>query len=100
MVCSSSTLQRSKNDIKVLSPHSIPPKSHKRSQKSTNREHDLERPQMTSNVLKRPQMTSKQSSPVIETVKPNTSKKNKVIEACKIEINDKDVDKNLQNKNL
>ena len=53
--CSSSTLQRYRQGLNMLPPFSIPPKSHKRKQKISNREHDLERPQMTSIDLKRPQ---------------------------------------------
>ena len=55
--CSSSTLQRYRQDINTLSPYRIPPINNKRKKKITNREHDLERPQMTSNDLKRPQLT-------------------------------------------
>ena len=60
MGCPSSTLQRYRQDINMLSPFIIPPNNHKRKQKISNREHDLERPQMTSNDLKRPQLTSKE----------------------------------------
>ena len=62
----------------MLSPDKIPPNSHKSKQKTLNREHDFERLQMTSNDLKRPRLTSNVSSPFIETVKPNTSEKNKL----------------------
>ena len=74
----------------MLSPYRIPTNSHKRRQKISNREHDLERPQMT----------SKDSSPSIETVKPNTSKKNKLKGCGKIEINDEYLDEILHNINL
>ena len=57
--CSSSTLQRYRNDINMLSPYRIPANSQKRKQKISNPEHDLEMLQMTSNDLKRPQLTSK-----------------------------------------
>ena len=40
----------------------------------SNREYDLERPQLTSNDLKKPQLTSKENSPNIETVKPKKNK--------------------------
>ena len=40
----SSTLQRYRNDINMLSPHRIAPDSHKRKQKTSYRKHDLERP--------------------------------------------------------
>ena len=66
--CSTSTLQRYRYVIYMLSTYRIPPNSHKRRQKISNREHDLERPRMTSEDLKRPQMTSKESSPNIEAV--------------------------------
>ena len=59
--CSSSTLQRYRNDMNVLSPYRIPTNSHKRRLKISNtklnddshRERDLKRPQMTSKDLKR-----------------------------------------------
>ena len=73
--CSSSSLQRYKHNIKMLSPFRIPANSHKRKQKISNCEHDLQRPQLTSNDLRRPQVTSKESSSSIEMVNPNTSKK-------------------------
>ena len=55
------TLQRSRHDIKMQSPY-----------KSTG----PKRTQKTSNDLERPELTSKESSPINETVKPNTSTKN------------------------
>ena len=58
-------------------------------QKTSNCEHDLERAQMISNDLKRRQMTSKETSPNIETVKPNTPKKNWLKGVEKFENNDK-----------
>ena len=54
--CASSTLQRYRNDINMLSPYRIPHNSDKRKQKISDREHDLERPQMTSKNLKGHQM--------------------------------------------
>ena len=60
--CSSSTLQRYRNDIYRPSPYRIQPNSNKRKQKISYREYDLERPQMTSNDLKRPQLTSKKAT--------------------------------------
>ena len=49
LCCSSSTLQRYRHDINMLSPHRIPSNSHKRKQKITNddsnSEHDLKRTQ-------------------------------------------------------
>ena len=68
---SSSTLQRSRNDIKMLSPHRINPNNnHKRTKKVKNTDFgndshhgtDVKRPQMTSNDLKRPQSTSIENS--------------------------------------
>ena len=58
--CSSSTLQRYRHDIFMLSPYRILSNSHKRRQKisitnldhNSNHERDLERPQMTSTDLK------------------------------------------------
>ena len=41
--CSSSILHRYRQDINMLPPHRIPPSSHKRKQKISPREHDLER---------------------------------------------------------
>ena len=55
---------------------------------------------MTSKVLKKPQMTSQKPSPYIETVKPNTSKNNKLKRGSKIEINDESLDEILHNNNL
>ena len=58
---STSTLQRYKNDINMLSPKRINPnKTNRRIKKASNtnfdnnshREHDLKRPQLTSNELK------------------------------------------------
>ena len=49
--CSSNTLQRHRQDIDMLSPYRIHPNSHKRKQKISNREYDLERPPMTSKDL-------------------------------------------------
>ena len=83
-----------------LPPYRSPPNSHKREQKTSNREHDLERPQRTSNDLKRPQLTSKKSSPNTKTVKHNTSEKNELKGGAYIEINDKYLDENLHNNNL
>ena len=65
---STSTAQQHRHDIKMLSPYRIPSNKHKRKQETSNREHDPERPQLT----------SKEASPNFETVKPNTSKKSKL----------------------
>ena len=61
-------LQRYRHDINKLSPYKIPSKSNKLKQKLSTCVHDLERHQLTSNVLKAPSMTSKQYS--LETIKP------------------------------
>ena len=55
---------------------------------------------MTSNDLKRPQLISKESFPIIEMVKRNTSTKNTMKGCKKIEINDKYLVEMLHNKNL
>ena len=57
--CSSSFWRRYRQDINMLSLYKIPAKSNKTKHKISNREHDLERRQMTSNHFKRLQMTSK-----------------------------------------
>ena len=95
---SSSTLQRYRKYINMLSLCRIPPNTHKRRQKTSNE--DLNRPQRISNVLKRHQLMSKVSSPFIETVKPNTSEKCKLKCGVIIEMNDVYLDENLRNKNL
>ena len=68
---SSSTLQRYRNDIKMLSTYRISANNtKKRSKKALNTnfnndshsEHDFKRPQMPSNDLKRPQSTSNENS--------------------------------------
>ena len=68
---SSSTLQRYRNDIFMLSPYRINPNNtNKRSKKFKNTNFDedshhkvdVKRPQMTSNNLKRPQSTSNENS--------------------------------------
>ena len=58
---SSSTLQRYRQDINMLSTHRLSSNTDKRKRKISNQEHDLERPQITSNDLKKPQLTSKES---------------------------------------
>ena len=55
---------------------------------------------MTSNDLEKSQLTSTESSPNIETVKPNTSKKNKLKGGANIEIMDKYLNEILQIINL
>ena len=49
--CSSINSQRYRQDINMFSPYRISPNSHKRKQKISNHEHDLERPQLTSNEV-------------------------------------------------
>ena len=90
--CGSSTsLQRYRQDVNMLSSYRTPPNSNKKGQKILNRKHDPERHQMTSNYIKRLQLGCP------ETVKP---KKNKVEGGANIEINDKYVDEFLHNKNI
>ena len=72
----------------MFSPHRIPANSHKRKQKILNREHDVERPQMTSNDLKRTQLTSKEEV-TTENVKSLKSK-------SKINLKDGSVHKNIE----
>ena len=52
--CSSSTLQRYGQDENMLSPYRIPPKTHKKKTKISNRVQDIERLQLTSSNLDRP----------------------------------------------
>ena len=87
--------QRHRQDINMFSPHRIPPNSNREKQKSSNREHDLERLHLTSNDLKGPQLFSREYSP--ETVKP---KKNKLKGGSKIEIKHEYLDEFLHNNNL
>ena len=76
--CPSSTLQRYRNDINVLSPYAIPPNStNKRRQKISNtnldddsrRDRDVKTPEMTSKDLEGSQLTSKE--PTIENKNPS-----------------------------
>ena len=84
---STSTLQRYRNDMKMLSPYrNHPNATYKRSKNVSNtnlnnnshREHDLKRPQLTSNEIK---MTS--NEPI------KSKKKNKLKGDADIEINEK-----------
>ena len=68
---SSSTVQRYRNDINMLSPYRINPNNtNKRTKKvkktafdnNSHDEADVKRPQMISNQLKRPQSTSNENS--------------------------------------
>ena len=100
---SSSTVQRYRNDINMLSPYRIQPNNtNKRIKKNKNndfvnnsdQEADLKRPQMTSNDLKRPQSTSNEN-----TKKTRTRSKLKGGSVHdNIEINEHYLDKILKNK--
>ena len=101
---STSTLQRYRNDINMLSPYRIHPNNtNKRSKKVKNTdfdnnlhdETDVERPRMTSNDLKRPQSTSNESSKKTKT--KNNLKGGSVQE--NIEINEHYLVKILKNNN-
>ena len=59
----------------MLSPYRLPPNRDKSRQKISNT--NLDDKSNREKNLKGPQMTSKESSPVIEKVTPNTSKKSK-----------------------
>ena len=97
---SSSTLQRCRNDINMLSPYRINlNNAKKRTKKAKNivfnnnshHEVDVKRPQMTSTDLKRPQSTSNKT-------KTKSSLKGGSIQE-KVEINEHYLDKNLHNNN-
>ena len=79
----------------MLPPNIIPPDSHKRRKKTSNREHDLEWTQMTSKDLSQPQ-----SNPLHILKQLNFFKKNKLKVGGKTEINDNYLDEILQNKKL
>ena len=86
---SSSTLQRYRNDINLLSPYRISPNNVKKRTKKAKIDDigDLKRPQMTSNDLK---TTSDE---------PVKNKKNKLKGGSNIEINEHYLDKILKNNN-
>ena len=91
---SSSTLQRYRNDINMLSPYRINPNNTKKRSKKAkiDESHDLKRPQMTSNDLETSQSNTK------------SNKKNKNIvkggfAPDKVEINEHYLDKILRNNN-
>ena len=92
--CSSSTLQRYRQNINMPSTHRIPQIFTRSKQKNSNREHDFKRPQMTSNYFKRPELTS--NVPVVKFVKS----KNKLKGGGNIEIDDNYLDGILPNINL
>ena len=87
---SSSTLQRYRNDINMLSPYRISPNNVKKRTKKAKIDDigDLKRPQMTSNDLK---TTSDE---------PVKNKKNKLKGGSNIEINEHYLDKILENNNI
>ena len=86
---SSSTVQRYRNDINMLSPYRISPNNTKKRSKKVKIDNnsDLKRPQMTSNDLK---TTSDE---------PVKNKKNKLKGGSNIEINEHYLDKILENNN-
>ena len=99
---SSSTIQRYRNDINMLSPYRIQPNNtNKRTKKVKNKdfdnnshhEADIKRPQMTSNDLKRPQSTSNENSKKTKT--KNNLKGGSIQE--NIEIKEHYLDKILKN---
>ena len=81
---SSSTLQRYRQDLKMLSFYRIRAKRYKRKQKIPNtslddnshREHDLRRPQLTSKDLRGPQMI--EFTKLVSTVTRTTNKKKQI----------------------
>ena len=94
---SSSTIQRCRNDINMLSPYRINPNNNnKRTKKAKNTnfdentspDHDNKRPQMTSNDLKRPRLTSK--TKIKSELKVGSMQEN-------IEINEHYLDKIIKN---
>ena len=107
---SSSTLQRYRNDINMVSPYKIQPNNNnKRTKKVSNTNfdkkshhiHDLKRPQMSSNDLKRPQSISESS---FETNTESNKKNKNVLKAGSvrenIEINNQYLDDFIQNSTL
>ena len=101
---STSTLQRYRNDINMLSPYRISPNNTNKPTKkvkntdfdnNSHHESDVKRPQMTSNDLKRPQSTSTENSKRTKT--KNNSKGGLVQE--NIKNNEHYLDKILKNNN-
>ena len=92
---STSTLQRYRNDINMLSPYRINPNNVKKHPKKPKIDDngDLKRPQMTSNDLKRPQSTSNENTKKTRT--RNNLKGGSVQD--NIEINEHYLDKILKN---
>ena len=102
---SSSTLQRYRNDINMLSPYRIHPNNTtKRTEKvkyanfdnNSHHERNLERPQMTSNDLKRPQATSNEN---IKKVKTRNNSKGGFVHN-NVEINDQYLNEVLHNNDI
>ena len=91
---SSSTIQRYRNDLNMLSPYKINPNNVKKQRKKTKIDNngDLKRPQMTSNDLKTTSNDKKTKS-------KNVLKAGSVQEE-NIEINEHYLDKILKNNNL
>ena len=111
--CSSSTLQRCSHDVNMLSPYRIPSNSHKRRPKISNttldyisnREHDLEKPQLTSIDLKRLHKIelNKPNSNADSAVDRTTRKKRKLKGGSVYgidEINDEYMDETFASNNL
>ena len=78
----------------MLSPYRTPSNTNKRKQKISKTEHEPKRSQMSSND---PVINS--VTETVEPIKPGKWK-NKLKDGAKIEINDKDLDEILYNKNL
>ena len=98
---STSTLQKHRSDISMLSPYRIyPNNTNKRTKKASNANfdnnlhinHDVKRPQMTSKYLKRPQLTSDENNKKTKT--KNNLKGGFVQE--NVEINERYLDKILK----
>ena len=66
--CSSSTLQRYRQNLEMLSSYRIPLFSNERNQEISNRKHHFERPQMTSKDFKRPKMILKFNPLKVKTI--------------------------------
>ena len=101
---STSTLQRYRNDINMLSLYKIQPKNTNKQRKKTSktnsnndlrRDPDIRRPQMTSNDLKRHQSTSNENSKQVKT--KNNLKAGSMQE--KIEFNERYLDEFFHNNN-
>ena len=105
LALSSSTLQRYRYDINMLSPYRINPNNtNKLTKKASNTnfdnnqhpKHDFKRPQITSNYLKRPQLTLNENS---EKVKTKNSLKGGCVQE-NVGINDQFLDEVLHNNKI